>query len=633
MFDNAAYTAEYLRILQELDGDCPGRRRAYRYLQASTAISHGTPATATFVPRLFDADSFTLMKRTAEGIHGILCKVSERYRHDPLYRKLFQYDDRLADLMLLPRDYDAVLPFVRIDGFLDEKTGRICFCEFNGDGSTGMNEDREAVNSLLRSETFRRFTERHAVASCELIDSWVRTFMDIYQTYRFKVADPHIAICDYLDLGTVSEFEVYADAFRKSGVACDIVDVRDLVFDGEALRGPDGAVIHAIWRRAVTCDVLAFWDESQALIEAVLARKVALIGAFSSHIAHDKQLFSVLRSAQTRAFLTEEESRLIEETVPPTFLLDDPAAPLHHVRSHREDWVLKPTARYGADGVQVGRETDAAIWQRALDDALADHAESYLVQQFLSPFQTLTLPPDTEVILGRENPGTQLVLYYNLTGLYLYNGHFQGVFSRLGPHLKICEPNEGMTAATLWVDRHRISPEAADSAPHAPVVPSDKPRREAMTASTSNEQTPRQSPTKRPYAICLASPKDENAIAYLAAQADMGELSARGIVYVAKSDNDVVGFIRLVKDKGPWHVNPIVVAEHHRREGIGAALMAFARDRYGELRFVARGQSVSFYEALGCTPTAWTDIAPLVARDCDGCELYETCSPQPMRMA
>ena len=68
-------------------------------------------------------------------------------------------------------------------------------------------------------------------------------------------------------------------------------DVRDLTFDGEVLRDKEGQPVHAIWRRCVTNDVLEFWDESQALIEAVKAQKVALIGSFAGHIVHDKQIF------------------------------------------------------------------------------------------------------------------------------------------------------------------------------------------------------------------------------------------------------------------------------------------------------------------------------------------------------
>ena len=43
-------------------------------------------------------------------------------------------------------------------------------------------------------------------------------------------------------------------------------------------------------------------------------------------------------------------------------------------------------------------------------------------------------------------------LYNNLNGLYLYDGAFAGVFSRLGPLPTISKDMQGMTAATIWVD-------------------------------------------------------------------------------------------------------------------------------------------------------------------------------------
>ena len=52
---NADYTREYFAIMESLQGDVPGRRAAYQYLQGSTAIVHHQVVTASFVPRLFDA--------------------------------------------------------------------------------------------------------------------------------------------------------------------------------------------------------------------------------------------------------------------------------------------------------------------------------------------------------------------------------------------------------------------------------------------------------------------------------------------------------------------------------------------------------------------------------------------------
>ena len=451
---NADYTRAYFQIIDELDGAVEARRAAFEYMQNSTAIVHHQVVASSFVPRLFNRKSYEVMRDTAEMSHRVLCKVIERYRADEEYRKLFDFDERLVELILLPRDYDAVLPFARVDTFLNEEDYRIHFCEFNGDGSAGMNENREITNAVTNTEAFRVFAESHAVAGCDLFEPWVRTFLDIYDTYRFKVEHPRIAICDYLENGVVDEFHIFAEKFREAGVECVVADVRDLAFDGEVLTTPDGLPVHAIWRRSVTNDVLEFWDDSQALIDAVRARKVALIGAFSGHIVHDKQLFEVLFAPETQAFLTEEEIAFVEETVPMTAFLDESVVNLAQIRANKDEWIVKPTDHYGADNVYAGCEVSQQEWERVIDEFANGRAGyPFIVQRYIRPFKTDTLPPDAGILDAPDGAvASEPVPYNNLNGLYLYNGRFQGVFSRLGPHPTISKTNEGMTAATIWVD-------------------------------------------------------------------------------------------------------------------------------------------------------------------------------------
>ena len=63
--------------------------------------------------------------------------------------------------------------------FLNEDDLSCGFCEFNGDGSAGMNENREITNSITSTETFKRFSQIHQVEPCELFESWVLKFIDI----------------------------------------------------------------------------------------------------------------------------------------------------------------------------------------------------------------------------------------------------------------------------------------------------------------------------------------------------------------------------------------------------------------------------------------------------------------------
>ena len=149
MLSNNAYTQEYFDIMESLGGDIESRRAAYDYMKNSTAIVHHQVISTSFVPRLYDRRTREIMRTTVETTHRILCKVIEHYLEDPDYRTIFDYDPRLAELILVPRGYDAVLPFARFDIFLDEETEEVAFCEFNGDGSSGMNENRE-IDQLAR---------------------------------------------------------------------------------------------------------------------------------------------------------------------------------------------------------------------------------------------------------------------------------------------------------------------------------------------------------------------------------------------------------------------------------------------------------------------------------------------------
>ena len=454
MTSNSEYTEAYLRIIADLNGDVDGRRAAHAYMKSSTAIVHHRVVDCSYLPRLFNQATYDVMKETAETAHRILCKVIERYLDDPGYRRVFDFDPRLAELILLPRDYDALLPFARVDTFINEDDYQVKFCEFNGDGSSGMNENREITNSVKNSPAFLEFAKAHRLAGCDLFEPWVEKFLAIYDTYRFKVEHPRIAICDYLENGVVDEFHIFAELFRKRGVDCTVCDVRDLAFDGETLRDENGEQINAIWRRCVTNDVIEHWDDSQDLIKAVRTRKVALIGSFAGHIVHDKQIFEVLFKPETKALLSTEENDFIERTVPRTTFLDRTQIDLDHVRSEKDTWIIKPSDHYGADQVYAGCEVDQATWE-TLVDRFADGAAGYpfIVQQYIKPFKTETLPPDTNIAeLSDDEVRVEPMLYNNLNGLYLYDGVFQGVFSRLGPLPTISKENQGMTAATIWVD-------------------------------------------------------------------------------------------------------------------------------------------------------------------------------------
>jgi len=453
---NAAYTREYLDIIDALDGDIPGREAAFAYMENSTALVHYIQAESSFVPRLFDRTTYDLMKRLTETAHRICEKVIRRYLDDPSYRMLFDYDERLRELILIPQRYDALLPFARFDVFLNEDTLTGGFCEWNADGSSGMNEDRELNISIAQSETFHHFAKVHQTQTSDLFNPWVEEFIRIYNTFENRVEHPTFAIADFMENAVVDEFRVYARYFGEHGYPCLVEDVRDLSYDAEKreLRDAKGRKIDAIWRRAVTNDVLTNWEASQPMIAAVRDGAVALIGSFAGHIVHDKQIFSAVFWPETREMLTKEECDFVDAWVPRTVFLDDEHIDLDEVRQNKDAWIIKPTDQYGAHDVYAGQMYTQKEWE----DIVARFANGamgapFLVQTYLMPFKTELLPICNDLLIADDvDIPRATVRYNNMPGLYSFNGQFGGVFSRLGPAAIISQPMGDLTSAVVWVD-------------------------------------------------------------------------------------------------------------------------------------------------------------------------------------
>ena len=489
-------TCEYLDVIAELGGDEAGRRAAWRRMGEGTAWYHGAPVALNYGPRVYGPRTRAYLDAIATSIYGILAKVIERYQADPAFRREFRLDPRVEELALLPRGYAEPLPMARVDLMFDEVTGDFRFCEFNTDSSSGMNETREALAAIREGEAYRRFAARHQLEDDveRQFDGWVRTFARIWESRAAvapaapaapsasaspapaghaagapdaaasaapvptaPAAHPQVAIVACLDGPDpdARELERFIPLFERAGFACSVFDVRELSFDGSrlhgnaALAGEGDVDIDVIWRFCIVVDLLQHWDEVQPLIDALRQRKVEMIGSFATQIAHDKQLFAVLRRPAAQALLTPAERAFVEAHIPCTAFLDDPALDLDAVCAHPERWVLKPTDWYASKNVQAGAEHTPGEWSRLIDAALAQEGGSpWIVQEFFAPQATPAIP-----LYGRPGDLTAAPRPFgNLLGLYLHAGRFAGCYLRQGPHDVIGSARDGLVTLVLWTE-------------------------------------------------------------------------------------------------------------------------------------------------------------------------------------
>lgn len=429
-----ASAADPTRLAREFDA-------ITEYMKASTAIHHGEYVRTCYEPKLFTEKIFARFAEDIRILYGILDKVIHCYYRDPDYRKLFGFDALTEELILRANPDVSLLPMARIDFFYNEETGAYKYCEFNTDGTSAMNEDRELNLGQQLSTVYRNFREEHVTRTCELFDSWVRNLCAVYRRARHTQQVPYVAIVDFMDCGTVNEFEVFQGYFIQNGVPAEVCDLRDLRYDEKKkeLYGPGGHKIDAIYRRAVTSDILERYDSCGALLQAVREDAVLLVGDFHTQLVHNKTIFRILHEPQTQTLLTVEEQAFVQAHVPLTKTYT--AQDRDRVLAEKDSWILKPLDSYASRGVHAGVESTQEEWEQIVRQT---PLQGYLLQEFYRPYVTENYGLGPDGTFGKNR-------YYNLTGVYVYDGVAQGIYSRVSLSPIISSQYSEKTLPTLLV--------------------------------------------------------------------------------------------------------------------------------------------------------------------------------------
>lgn len=430
-------------VLRDFDAHTASGRAQIEEMRQGTATYKGVPIKFGYLPKYFSEEGFAKLKSDLEQAWRILVRVIGEYLDKPDYRALFGFSPELEEMILHRPDYSTLLPVCRLDIFLNEETGQFKFCEFNADGSSAMNENAELYRTYRNTLLYREMDKRYDQAMFELFDSWVRTFLSIYaegrdtkeqsaegQNTRELDADgqsaavkdelPAVAIVDFLEKGSsAAEFTAFREAFERAGCRAYVAEIRDMRYENGRLVTGEGCAVDAVYRRAVTSDILAHKEEVGPFLQAVRDRSVCLIGDFCTQVVHDKVLFRILHDPRTAAFLSAEDNAFVAAHVPFTAMLTRETADREDVRRDKDKWIIKPRDSYGAHGIYPGRLCSEEEWNEQLD-LRAD--TDYILQEFVTPYRT------DNIYFGAGEPRWQS--FSNMTGVYLYGGRVAGIYSR-----------------------------------------------------------------------------------------------------------------------------------------------------------------------------------------------------------
>ena len=249
-------------------------------------------------------------------------------------------------------------------------------------------------------------------------------------------APPVIAIVDWREVPTWSEFEILKDRFERMGIPVELADPGELEFDGKKLIA-NGKSVELLYRRVLMNDIVARPKECEAIVNAHASGSVCVANNFRCKISHVKAFFAVLTEEKNARYFSSDERDLIQRHVPWTRVVADvkteydgePIELLEHIRKNQRNLVMKPSDEYGGKGVTLGWEVDKKEWDTAIEHALpggkaAKELGCWIVQERI-PMRRGTFP-----LIGKGNK----VAFKNMLvdfAPYLFRGKVAGYLTRL----------------------------------------------------------------------------------------------------------------------------------------------------------------------------------------------------------
>ena len=289
-------------------------------------------------------------------------------------------------LVALDPGYGRASTASRLDAFLLPDS--LQAAEYNAESPAGLGYTEVLAEVFAGLPVMARFKEHFDTKAYALTSQMLGALMASYREWGGRETAPQIAIVDWRDVPTWSEFEILQERFTALGVPTMVCTPQDLEYDGRGLHAL-GRRIDLVYRRVLINDILEKPAECRALLRAYEAGAVCVANTFRCKIPHKKAFFAVLTDERFAALVSGAERAAIQGHVPWTRVVRETRTSrdgesidlVPYIRAHRDALVMKPNDEYGGAGVTLGWETPEPAWEARLQEALAAPAGSWIVQE------------------------------------------------------------------------------------------------------------------------------------------------------------------------------------------------------------------------------------------------------------
>ena len=379
-------------------------------------------------PRFFAPAQYAFLQRQGARILRAFRTAHRAALADDRVLAQFGLSDWERELSRVDPGFPDASPVSRLDAFFVDEGRGLRFTEYNAEVPAGGAYNDVLEELFYALPAMRHFLRRWDVRAIPARHGTLHALQEAWEQWSGRRERPRIAIVDWREVPTQSEFALYRDYFVRQGFECVIVDPAEVEYTGGELRAAGGRV-DVVYKRVLTTELVERGGIDHPILRAFRDRRVCMVNPPSCKILHKKASLAVLSDERNAGLFDADARAVIAETIPWTRMVEERRTTfgtatidlLPWIADNRERLVLKPNDEYGGKGIVLGWEVDAAAWADAMRTALA---EPYIVQDRIM----LPSEPYPSLIDG------QLVIADRMvdTAPYAVHGdHVEGCLSRL----------------------------------------------------------------------------------------------------------------------------------------------------------------------------------------------------------
>jgi uncharacterized circularly permuted ATP-grasp superfamily protein len=286
-------------------------------------------------------------------------------------------------LVALEPGYAEPSAHSRMDTFL-HVDGTLQFVEYNAESPAAI-AYQDALSAVFDDLTvMKRFRERYVTHHLPGRQHFLAMLRRTYAEWGGS-GDPSIAIVDWANLPTKTEFVLYQRFFADHGIAAVICTPDDLVYRDGQLLAPDLAdptlrPVDLIYKRVLISELIEHYGDAflqHPIVRAYADGNACMINGFRGKLMHKKMIFGLLSDDALASLFNTEEQAAIARHIPWTRLVaagsttygGETVDLLPFITAHRERFLLKPNDEYGGKGIVIGWECSADEWDAGLREA------------------------------------------------------------------------------------------------------------------------------------------------------------------------------------------------------------------------------------------------------------------------